>query len=148
MSDPVTTAPTLDTTTTLTAEAKGRTGAARIMLGRDAIMIYIVVAFVTYASIAIPRFASPVTVGFLLLDVVPALLIAMPMTLVIITGEIDLSVASIAGLTSALMGVLWAAGLNIGIVLVLCLLAGVMAGAFNGFLVAVTGLPSLAVTIG
>lgn len=148
MSDPVTTAPTLDTTTTLTAEAKGRTGAARIMLGRDAIMIYLVVAFVTYASIAIPRFASPVTVGFLLLDVIPALLIAMPMTLVIITGEIDLSVASIAGLTSALMGVLWADGLSIVLVLVIGLVAGVLAGAFNGFLIAVVGLPSLAVTIG
>ena len=148
MSDPVTTAPTLDTTTTLTAEAKGRTGAARIMLGRDAIMIYIVVAFVTYASISIPRFASPVTVGFLLLDVIPALLIAMPMTLVIITGEIDLSVASIAGLTSALMGVLWADGVSIVLVLVIGLVAGVLAGAFNGFLIAVVGLPSLAVTIG
>lgn len=148
MSDSVNTAPALDTSKTLTAVPTGRTGAARILLGRDAIMIYALVAFVLYACIAIPRFASPVTVGFLLLDVVPVLLIALPMTLVIITGEIDLSVASIAGLTSALMGVLWAAGLNIGIVLVLCLLAGVMAGAFNGFLVAVTGLPSLAVTIG
>jgi rhamnose transport system permease protein len=80
--------------------------------------------------------------------VIPVLLIAMPMTLVIITGEIDLSVASIAGLTSALMGVLWAAGLDIGTVLVISLLAGVLAGVFNGFLVAVVGLPSLAVTIG
>ena len=148
MSDSVTTAPTLDTTKTLTAEAKGRTGAARILLGRDAIMIYLLLAFVTYASIAIPRFATPVTVGFLLLDVVPVLLIAMPMTLVIITGEIDLSVASIAGLTSALMGVLWADGLNIVLVLVIGLLVGVLAGAFNGFLIAVVGLPSLAVTIG
>jgi rhamnose transport system permease protein len=148
MSDSATTAPTLDTTKTLTAEAKGRTGAARILLGRDAIMIYLLLAFVTYASIAIPRFATPVTVGFLLLDVVPVLLIAMPMTLVIITGEIDLSVASIAGLTSALMGVLWADGLNIVLVLVIGLLVGVLAGAFNGFLIAVVGLPSLAVTIG
>ncbi len=148
MSDTLTTAPAPDTTKTIAALPKGRTGAARILLGRDAIMIYAVIAFVLYASIAIPRFASPVTVGFLLLDVIPVLLIALPMTLVIITGEIDLSVASIAGLTSALMGVLWAAGLDIGVVLLISLLAGVLAGAFNGFLVAVVGLPSLAVTIG
>ena len=148
MSNPVTAAPVLDTSTTLTAEPRGRTGAARMLLGRDAIMIYALVVFVIYACIAIPRFASPVTVGFLLLDVIPVLLIALPMTLVIITGEIDLSVASIAGLTSAVMGVLWAAGFDIGMVLVISLLVGVVAGAFNGFLVAVVGLPSLAVTIG
>jgi len=129
-------------------QAGGRTGVARILLSRDTVMIYALVAFVTYAALFIPRFAGPVSTGFLLLDVIPALLIALPMTLVIITGEIDLSVASIAGLTSALMGVLWAAGLDIGVVLTLSLLAGVLAGAFNGLLVAVLGLPSLAVTIG
>lgn len=148
MSDTATRSAGLDTTSTLAAEVTGRTGAARILTGRDAIMIYLLVAFVLYAIVSVPRFASPVTVGFLLLDVVPVLLIAMPMTLIIITGEIDLSVASIAGLTSALMGVLWEDGLDIGVVLAVCLLAGVVAGAFNGFLVAVAGLPSLAVTIG
>lgn len=128
--------------------SEGRTGVGRIMLGRDAVMIYVLLVVVLYASVAIPRFASPVTVGFLLLDVIPTLLIALPMTLVIISGEIDLSVASIAGLTSALMGVLYEGGMDIGLVLVLCVLAGLVAGAFNGVLIAYLGLPSLAVTIG
>lgn len=137
-----------DTTKTLRDEPRGRTGLARILLGRDAIMIYVLIATIVIAMISIPRFASPVTVGFLLLDVIPVLLIAMPMTLIIITGEIDLSVASIAGLTSALMGVLWQAGFDIGLVLLLGVVVGLLAGVFNGFLVAVVGLPSLAVTIG
>jgi rhamnose transport system permease protein len=143
-----TSAVSADTTKTLRDEPRGRTGWARILLGRDAIMIYLLIATIIIAMISIPRFASPVTVGFLLLDVIPVLLIAMPMTLIIITGEIDLSVASIAGLTSALMGVLWQAGWDIGVVLALGLVIGVLAGMFNGFLVAVFGLPSLAVTIG
>ena len=138
-----------DTTGVLVAEPKGRTGASRILLGRDAIMIYALLVVVIGACLLVPRFASPVTVGFLLLDVIPILLIAMPMTLVIITGEIDLSVASTAGLTSAVIGVLWAGGgMDIGVVLLIGLLVGVVAGAFNGFLIAVVGLPSLAVTIG
>ena len=141
-------APVADNTRPLASEPKGRTGAARILAGRDAITIYALVAFLIYAAIAIPRFASPVTTGFLLLDVIPVLLIAMPMTLIIITGEIDLSVASIAGLASALMGVLWAGGMDIWLVLAVSLLAGIAAGMFNGFLIAVLGLPSLAVTIG
>lgn len=143
-----TAAPAADSTRPLASEPKGRTGAARILTGRDAITIYALAAFLIYAAIAIPRFASPVTTGFLLLDVIPVLLIAMPMTLIIITGEIDLSVASTAGLTSALMGVLWAGGMNIWLVLIISLLAGISAGMFNGVLIAVFGLPSLAVTIG
>ncbi|WP_459383812.1 ABC transporter permease [Arthrobacter humicola] len=141
-------APVADNTKPLASEPKGRTGAARILMGRDAVTIYALVAFLIYAAIAIPRFASPVTTGFLLLDVIPVLLIAMPMTLIIITGEIDLSVASTAGLTSALMGVLWAGGTDIWLALAISLLAGIAAGMFNGFLIAVLGLPSLAVTIG
>jgi rhamnose transport system permease protein len=157
MSEPVKTAPaqtpgTPGTGTTsagiIQAEIHGRSGWRRILLGRDAAMIYVLIAAIAIAAITIPRFASPVTTGFLLLDVIPVLLIAMPMTLIIITGEIDLSVASIAGLTSALLGVLWEAGVGIELALVVSLVAGVVAGAFNGFLVAVLGLPSLAVTIG
>jgi rhamnose transport system permease protein len=147
-SKPAPAAALADSTRPLADEPKGRTGAARILASRDAITIYALLAFLIYAAIAIPRFASPVTTGFLLLDVIPVLLIAMPMTLIIITGEIDLSVASTAGLTSALMGVLWAGGMDIWLVLAICLLAGTAAGMFNGFLIAVLGLPSLAVTIG
>jgi rhamnose transport system permease protein len=148
MSETTTSTARPDTSQTLADEPKGRTGLSRILLGRDAIMIYALIAVIVYCMIAIPRFASPVTTGFLLLDVIPVLLIAMPMTLIIITGEIDLSVASIAGLTSALMGVLWEAGWDMPTVLLVSVFAGVLAGAFNGFLVAVVGLPSLAVTIG
>ena len=48
----------------------------------------------------------PLTITFLLHDMTPILLIALPMTLIIITGEIDLSVASVVGLSSVLVGVL------------------------------------------
>jgi len=136
------------TSQTLARQPKGRTGLARILLGRDAVMIYVLIVAVLLFTLTLPRFGSPVTVGFLLLDVIPVLLIAMPMTLIIITGEIDLSVASIAGLTSAVLGVLWAGGMDIATALLLSVGVGILAGAFNGFLVAVVGLPSLAVTIG
>ena len=68
------------------------------------IALLVIVAVVAVASVR--GFASPITLTFLLLDVMPILLIALPMTLIIITGEIDLSVASIAGLASVLTGVL------------------------------------------
>ncbi|HEX7186915.1 MAG TPA: ABC transporter permease, partial [Actinomycetes bacterium] len=88
------------------------------------------------------------TLKFLLQDIAPILLIALPMTLVIVTGEIDLSVASVVGLSSVLLGVLHEAGWSIPAASVAALAAGVACGAVNGFLVAYVGLPSLAVTIG
>lgn len=48
-----------DTTGVLVAEPKGRTGASRILLGRDAIMIYALLVVVIGACLLIPRFASP-----------------------------------------------------------------------------------------
>ncbi|MDO8213410.1 ABC transporter permease [Conexibacter sp. CPCC 206217] len=81
-------------------------------------------------------------------DMIEVALIALPMTLVIITGEIDLSVASILGLSSALMGELWNAGLPLELIMPICIAMGAVCGVFNGFLVTQLGLPSLAVTIG
>lgn len=119
-----------------------------LLLGRGTVMVYVLVVAVLLASVSIERFATPLTVGFLLLDVIPILLIAMPMTLIIVSGEIDLSVASTVGLSSAVLGVLWADGWSMPAAMAVCVVVGVLAGAFNGFLVAVVGLPSLAVTIG
>src|SRR3954469_10743849 len=70
------------------------------------------------------------------------------MTLVIATGEIDLSVASVVGLSSVLVGTLHQHGMSIPVAGLVALLAGLACGAVNGFLVAYVGLPSLAVTIG
>ena len=112
-----------------------------------AILAAVVVVWIVASSV-VPYFGSTTTLGFLLLDVTPILMIALPMTLVIVTGEIDLSVASIIGLSSVMLGVLIKAGMPIELAMVACLVVGLIAGAINGFLVTVGGLPSLAVTIG
>jgi rhamnose transport system permease protein len=70
------------------------------------------------------------------------------MTLIILTGEIDLSVASVAGFISCVFGALWNAGLPMETIIPVCIVLGAVSGAVNGFLVSVVGLPSLAVTIG
>jgi rhamnose transport system permease protein len=75
-------------------------------------------------------------------------IMALPMTLIIISGEIDLSVASILGMSSALLGVLWNDHWPMLGIFVVLLVAGAAAGLINGLLVTRAGLPSLAVTIG
>ena len=106
------------------------------------------VVFVIVSSIAVEGFATGRNWSFLLLDLAPIALIALPMTLIIIAGEIDLSVASILGLSSAIMGQLWLAGLSLQLIVVLVPLIGALLGALNGLFVTRFGLPSLAVTIG
>jgi len=135
--------------TVTSAALKPRSGWTKVLTSNDAIIWYALIIVVVVASFTVRYFASPLTVGFLLIQIIPILLIAMPMALVIISSEIDLSVASIAGLTSAVMGVLWRdSGWDIGTVIFVSVLVGVVCGAFNGFLITTLGLPSLAVTIG
>src|SRR5271166_6021808 len=84
----------------------------------------------------------------LLANFVEIALMALPLSLIVITGEIDLSVASMLGLSSSLLGLLWDAKLPVALGIVVCLLVGALCGALNGFLIVRFHLPSLAVTIG
>ncbi len=120
----------------------------RLLVTRESAIIALLAAVVLYSLVNVPNFNGPLTLTYLLLDVTPILLIALPMTLVIITGEIDLSVASVVGLSSVLVGVLHQAGLPIPAAALIAVAVGLVCGAVNGFLVAYVGLPSLAVTIG
>jgi len=75
-------------------------------------------------------------------------IMTLPMTMIVISGEIDLSVASILGMASALLGFLWARGWPMPAIFVTVAVVGIAAGAINGLLVTRLRLPSLAVTIG
>lgn len=93
-------------------------------------------------------FANTDNLSAALGDVSEIALIALPMTLLVVAGQVDLSVASMLGLSSALAGSLWQAGFAFELIVPLCLLAGSAGGLLNGWLVTRVGLPSLAVTIG
>jgi rhamnose transport system permease protein len=118
------------------------------LLSWDAAVVLVTVVVVLVASGAVENFGTSRNFTFLLLDLLPIALIALPMTFIIVTGEIDLSVASTLGLTSAVMGSLWDAGLSIEMIIPLCVVLGGILGAVNGFFVTVLKLPALAVTIG
>jgi rhamnose transport system permease protein len=114
----------------------------------DLLVVVLLGAVIVACSALVDGFASARFWGFLLLDVMPVALIALPMTLVIITGEIDLSVASVLGLTSAVTGQLWTVGMPMAAAVPVGIALGALLGAVNGLFVAGFGLPSLAVTIG
>jgi len=114
----------------------------------DTAVVLVTVGVVLIAALGVDNFGTGRNFGFLVLELAPVLVLALPLTLIIITGEIDLSVASTVGLTSAAMGVMWNAGLPLETIVPLTVLVGAVLGAVNGFFVTTLGLPSLAVTIG
>ena len=75
-------------------------------------------------------------------------MIAFAMALLIISGEIDLSVASIIALASTAMGAAAQVGVGTEGLVLIGLATGLVCGAFNGILVTGLGLPSIVVTIG
>jgi rhamnose transport system permease protein len=108
----------------------------------------IVVIVIIVASSVSPQFLTGNNLFNVGLSNGEIAIMTLPMTLIIISGEIDLSVASILGMASALLGVLWSKGLPMPAIFVIVAIVGLAAGAFNGLLVTRLGLPSLAVTIG
>ncbi|MGE1028924.1 ABC transporter permease [Bacillus sp. GKis3/1] len=73
---------------------------------------------------------------------------AIPMTFVIVTGGIDVSVGSIMGLTSILIGVLWMNGIPILFAVIIALIISCLAGAINGLIIKMTDVEPLVVTLG
>src|SRR5436190_23711785 len=72
----------------------------------------------------------------------------LPMAFIIVTGNIDLSIASTLGLSASLMGWLFMNGWNIWLAAGLALIVSVLGGLLNGILIAKLKLPSLVVTLG
>lgn len=106
------------------------------------------VAVVVFGVAASSEFLTSTNFFFANLSIGEVAIMALPMTLIIVTGEIDLSVASILGMSSAILGELTSRGWSVPAAIVVVLAVGAAAGWFNGFLVTRVGLPSLAVTIG
>nr|WP_246580936.1 ABC transporter permease [Deinococcus aestuarii] len=117
-------------------------------LGWEATILGLVVVALLVGALLSPDFLTASNLSFLTANFSEIALMVLTMTLLIIVAEIDLSVASILGMCSALLGVLWAARVPMPLAILLTLGAGGLAGLFNGLLVTRLGLPSLAVTIG
>ena len=107
-----------------------------------AVLIFIFDAFVS------PHFLNPFSLSDATYNFTEQGIIAFAMALLIIAGEIDLSVASIVAIASVAMGAAATAGAQWPLLVVIALVVGAVAGAFNGFIVTYFRVPSIVVTIG
>lgn len=98
-------------------------------------------------GLAAPSFFTAANLGDLALNNAPVLLVATGMTLVILVGQIDISVGSQFAIVSIAAGLLAKAGMPVLLLLPSVLVLGAGLGMVNGFLVAHLGLPSIIVTL-
>ena len=126
------------------AEKAGR----RLVDPWNLLLAALTLAVFAYGAAEVPNFLSAFNLSQLAAGMAEKALLVLPMVMLIIAREIDLSVASILALTSVIFGLLLQAGAPLAAAALLVLLAGAGLGAFNGALVAYLGLPSLVVTLG
>jgi rhamnose transport system permease protein len=125
-----------------------RAGSLGRLLRWDVLVGVLLVLVFAGGAAGSPEFATFDNLSFALGDLGEIALIALAMTLLVVAAEVDLSVASVLGLSSALVGSLWDAGWAIETIIPLVVVVGAVCGLVNGLLVTRLGLPSLAVTIG
>jgi rhamnose transport system permease protein len=114
---------------------------------REVVTLAILLIVVAVSSHGSPFFLSDANISFAATDAIEILLLALPLTLLVALGEIDLSVGSIVGLVVAIAAPLTAHRVPFGLVIVAMLATGVLAGLVNGLLTTRFRLPSLVVTI-
>lgn len=126
----------------------GRQPLWRSLARWEAGLVLVLIGVLIFGATESATFTDPSTVFYLGINTGYIAIMVLPMTLIVMTGEIDLSVASMLGLSGATVGYLWHHGWGIWPAFLVALAVGFVGGALNGLLVARFGLPSIAVTIG
>lgn len=114
----------------------------------EVILLVIGGAIFTFNASASPHFLNPHNLSDATFNFTEKAIIGLAMALLIIAGEIDLSVASIIALASTAMGAAAAAGYGPAVLVIIGLSVGIVAGACNGLIVTRCRIPSIVVTIG
>jgi rhamnose transport system permease protein len=115
---------------------------------RERVLLLVLIAMIVLFSTLSPAFLSLANALNTSRFFVEVGLIALGMTLIIITGGIDLSVGASLGLVTIVVGFSFAAGVPLAVAIVLGLVAGIALGAFNSFFITVVDLHPLVVTLG
>jgi rhamnose transport system permease protein len=119
----------------------------RRLRGWEGLLLVLLLVVLAFNITRVPNFLTISNqVNLFQLGIEKAIVI-LAMTFVIISGEIDLSVASMMGLSAATAAALFESGVPMPVAILVALGVGLGFGLINGYFVAVVGLSSLAVTL-
>ena len=134
---------------TAMADEQQRASKVRAWLTRwDTLLGGLVILVLVVSSATTPGFTSSANIAGSISLMSEKSLLVLPLVLLIIAREIDISVASMAGLAACVAGILLRDGQPVVVAVIAALLVGLVCGAFNGFCVTALGMPSLVVTLG
>jgi rhamnose transport system permease protein len=111
-------------------------------------MVLLLLVVVVFNSRVSPYFLDIKNLARSSFDFMELGIMMLPLLFIIITGNIDLSIASTMGMSASLMGLLHNMQVNIWVAVLCGLMIGGAGGLLNGYLVAKVKLPALVVTIG
>ncbi len=127
---------------------KQRSWLATVLGGQTFWVLIAVILACIFLSVSTDSFATAKNIYNITRNVTFVAIIALGMTLVIITGGIDLSVGSVLCLCSMVLAVVMHAGYSIEIGIAASIGTALVVGAFNGLLIAYLGFPPFVVTLG
>ncbi len=119
-----------------------------IFASQEAILALSLVALIVVVGISSPRFLSERNMSSVFLGNAYIAVGAIGMTMVIISGNIDISVGSLIGVLATISGTLAVNGAPVWVAWLAPLVFGGIAGAINGFFVAYLRIPAIVVTLG
>jgi rhamnose transport system permease protein len=115
--------------------------------GRERSLLLALMLLAGVLAIASPGYFSRTNLTDLLLANIPVLIVALGATMVIVSGEIDISIGSVFAICSVVAGLLSKAGVPLPAMMLGVVGLGALFGALNGALVAWLGVPSIVVTL-
>lgn len=120
----------------------------RVISSWEVLLFGVAVLIFIFNCVASPYFLDAWNLSDATFNFTEKAMIAFAMALLVIAGEIDLSVAAIIALASTAMGAAAQLGVGAPGLVLIGIVVGLVCGMFNGFLVSVMKLPSIVVTIG
>ncbi|MCE0811979.1 autoinducer 2 ABC transporter permease LsrD [Buttiauxella sp. S04-F03] len=121
---------------------------SKLKLNWEVALLLILVAEILLFGAINPRMLDINMLLFSTSDFICIGIVALPLTLVIISGGIDISLGSTIGLCAIALGVMLQAGLPISVAIILTLAVGLLCGLFNAALIHYTGISPLVITLG
>ena len=125
---------------------------SRVMSARGMGQVIIVtlfqIAMMVVFQIVAPRFLTPGNISNLMRQIAPFIIVGIGQSYVLITGNIDLSIGSVLGMTSMISATLMTKGVNPWLAALCCVPASLLVGIINGTLVSNFNLPPFIATLG
>lgn len=135
-------------TASAVAESEGRRSPLALIQSQEATILLFLVGVVAFLGIMAPSFLELSNIEDILVNSSYVAVAAIGTAMVIMAGEIDISVGSMLAVCAVTAGTLAGAGLPIPLVFLATIIVGTLMGMLNGVLVAWVKIPAIIVTLG